>query len=231
MIFLIKIGEEIMGLDVNAGLLAAMGVSFISGVALAFAPCCFPSVIFMGAYVTGKKELSRRQGFFISLCFVSGMILILTFLGLLTGGIASFIKQSPIFFYFISALLIAMGLWQLGVVNLGFLQIRTKQMEYKFKSAYLKAFLMGLPFGITASACTLPITFSVMSYAAIKGSIIYSAVLMLVLAVGKSIPTVLVGTFSGLVKQFKGLGKYHYIVEKIAGVAMIGVAIYLIWIA
>ena len=76
-----------LGLDVNAGLLAAMGVSFVSGLILAFAPCCFPSVIFMGAYVTGKKELSRKQGFFISLCFVSGMIVILTTLGLVTGGI------------------------------------------------------------------------------------------------------------------------------------------------
>ena len=220
-----------MGLDLSAGLLAAMGVSFVSGLVLAFAPCCFPSVILMGAYVTGKKELSRKQGFFISLCFVSGMILILTTLGLLTGGFAGFIKQSPIFFYVIAAMLIVMGFWQLGIVDLSFMQRGTNPQVYKFKSVYLKAFLMGLPFGITASACTLPITFSILSYAAIKGNFLFGALLMFILAIGKSIPTVLVGTFSGLVKQFRAFSKYHYIIEKIAGVAMIGVAVYLIWIA
>ncbi|PIU29322.1 MAG: hypothetical protein COT09_01395, partial [Candidatus Hydromicrobium americanum] len=53
--------------------------------------------------------------------------------------------------------------------------------------------------------------------------------LMFTFAIGRSIPLLLVGTFTGLLKNMKVLVKYQNIIEKVAGAVLILLSVYFIW--
>jgi cytochrome c-type biogenesis protein len=53
--------------------------------------------------------------------------------------------------------------------------------------------------------------------------------LMFTFAIGRSVPLLVVGTFTGLLKNMKVLVKYQNIIEKVAGVILIILAGYFIW--
>jgi cytochrome c-type biogenesis protein len=69
----------------------------------------------------------------------------------------------------------------------------------------------------------------VLAYSAIKGSVFFGMLLMFTFAIGRSIPLLIVGTFTGLLKNMKVLVKYQNIIEKVAGVILILLACYFMW--
>jgi cytochrome c-type biogenesis protein len=219
-----------MELSFNADLISSIMIVFLSGFVVSLGPCCLPSVIFVGAYVTGKKDISKWQSFLIALSFVAGMVIILTGFGLLAGELFSYFEQGGIFYYSVAAVLLIMGLWQMGVLEIH-LPFTQKTENIKVKSQYLKAFIIGIPFGIIASGCTLPITFGILTYASAKGSAFIGALLMFSYSIGKSIPAILVGTFSGFLMKLKFVTKYYNIVQMAMGCILIVLALYFIWIA
>lgn len=219
-----------MELSFDADLISAIIFVFISGFLVALGPCTLPSIVFVGAYVTGKTDISKKQSFLISLSFVSGMVIILTAFGLLAGEIFSNIDPGGLFYYIIAAILVFMGLWQIGVFEIQ-LPFCAKPENIKVKSEYLRSFLIGIPFGVIASGCTLPITFSILTYASAKGSAFFGAILMFSYSIGKSIPAILAGTFGGFLKNIKFITKHYNIVQFIMGCTLIGLAIYFIWTA
>ena len=52
---------------------------------------------------------------------------------------------------------------------------------------------------------------------------------MFTFAIGRSIPLLLVGTFTGILKNIKAFLKYQSIIEKVGGTIMILLAAYFIW--
>ena len=52
---------------------------------------------------------------------------------------------------------------------------------------------------------------------------------MFTYAIGRSIPLLVVGTFTGILKNLKAIAKYQSIIEKVAGAILILLAIYFIW--
>lgn len=219
-----------MALDFNADLISAIIIVFLSGFLVAVGPCTLPSIVFVGAYVTGKKDITKRQSFLVALSFVSGMVIILTGLGFLAGEILSNIEPGSIFYYSMAIILVIIGLWQIGVLEIH-IPFIIKTEKIKVKSEYLKAFLIGIPFGVIASSCTLPITFGVLTYAAAKGSAFIGGLLMFSYSVGKSIPVILVGTFGGFLKNVRFFTKHYNIVQIVMGFILIALALYFIWIA
>lgn len=52
---------------------------------------------------------------------------------------------------------------------------------------------------------------------------------MFVFAIGRSIPLLVVGAFTGILKDLSAVAKYQHIIEKVSGVILIGLAGYFIW--
>jgi len=144
------------------------------------------------------------------------------------GLIGKIIANTIILYLVISVILIILGLWLLKVLkfnpNYSFSKISPKK-----RSGVLGAFLLGIPFGIAASPCTLPITLSVLTYSTIKGSIFFAMMLMFVFAIGRSIPLLLVGTFTGFLKSIGSLSRYQTVIEKVAGIIMLLLSTYFVW--
>jgi len=217
-----------ISLNANTTLIATLAIIFSTGFLSGLSPCTLPTVVFIAAYVGGEKVNSKKRGFILSLAFILGIAFMLSLLGVFAGYMGKIIASAQILNYIIAAILLVMGLWLLKVFkfipNYSFSKLTPKK-----GSGILGAFLLGIPFGIAASPCTLPITISVLAYSAIKGSVLFGMLLMFTFAIGRSIPLLIVGTFTGLLKNMKVLVKYQNIIEKVAGIILILLATYFIW--
>jgi len=217
-----------MLIDVNANLITTLFFVFSTGLISGLSPCTLPTVTFVAAYVNGKHNYSKKSGFIISLAFTLGIAFMLSLLGLFAGAIGSILKDIKVINYVISLILLVMGLWMLKIFQFDF-NNKTLEIIPRKGSGTIGAFLLGIPFGISASPCTLPITASMIAYSAEKGSMIYGMLLMFTYALGRSIPLILVGTFTDLLKNIQILSKYQERIEKISGAILILVALYFIW--
>jgi cytochrome c biogenesis protein CcdA len=62
-------------------------------------------------------------------------------------------------------------------------------------------------------------------------TLVYGAALLFVYALGRGVPVVLAGTFTGAVKQLQSLGRWSPLIEKASGVIILGVGLYFLWLA
>ncbi len=149
--------------------------------------------------------------------------------GLLAKGQKFFAKGTytlKIFVGIVALVFVFLGLWMLKVIKWGGGSNPMARMNVKKGSGFKGAFLFGLPFGIAASPCTTPITIAVLLFIAAKGNILYGLFIMAVYAFARSIPILLIGTFSSLLKKMKNIEKAQNIFEKIGGILMIVVGVY-----
>jgi cytochrome c-type biogenesis protein len=93
------------------------------------------------------------------------------------------------------------------------------------------ALALGLVSGLVASQCATPVLAAILTYVMAKGALLYGATLLFVYALGRGVPVVLAGTFTGVLKGFQKLGRWSEIIEKASGVIVIGVGLYFLWLA
>ena len=215
---------------VGSNLLITVILIFSTGIVAGLSPCTLPTAAFVAAYVSGKKDFSKKSGFVISLFFVLGITTTLTLLGIFSGILGDLLNNTTILNYMIATILIIMGLWLLKVFSFNFNLPFSNKLPDK-KRGLIAAYLIGIPFGISSSPCTMPITLSILAFSASKGSIFYGMLLMFFYAIGRSIPLLVIGTFTGLVKNISKITKFQSKIEFFSGWALIGIALYFIWVA
>ena len=70
----------------EGGLLTALLLFFVGGVALAFTPCVLPMVPILSSIIVGDSEdMNRRRAFTLSVAYVLGMAVTYAALGVLVG--------------------------------------------------------------------------------------------------------------------------------------------------
>ena len=216
-----------MIIDASGNIWVTLTTIFGIGALSGLSPCTLPTVMLVMGYVSGTVNHSKFKAFKISLSFVLGIAFTLSLLGGFAGTLGGLMSNTKMLNYILAAIVITMGLWMLEVIDLG-----TKQFSFgtpRKGSGYLGAFLLGLPFGILASPCTTPILGGVLTYAASKGSSLYGFIMLFVYAIGRSIPILIVGTFTGLVKNLSKLDKYQQPIKIIGGILLILLGLYLVW--
>jgi cytochrome c-type biogenesis protein len=227
--------ESLFG-DVSALLqsnpwLAVVAV-FFGGVTTALNPCVLAMIPLLMGVVAGNKETTTlKRSLVFSLFFVLGLAVTFTALGLISalmgrmfGNIGQFWK------YLVAAVCLLMGLHLLGLIKLNFpvpAGLRVK------KQGYVGAFLLGLLFGVVSTPCAVPILAVLLAFVAEKGNVIYGGFLLFVYALGHSALVLVAGTSVGAAKgllESKGLRRAHGVLQKVAGVLIIGIGVYfLLW--
>jgi cytochrome c-type biogenesis protein len=220
-----------MNLTAEMSLIGILTIVFFTGLLGGLSPCTLPTAAFVVAYVSGKQNNTRQKAFTISLFFILGIAFMLSILGVFAGILGNILLRANILNYIIGFILIVMGLWLLKVFNFSSSNSKLDKYNPERGSGALGAFILGIPFGISSSPCTMPITASVLAYSATKGSAVYGLIIMFTYAIGRSIPLLLVGTFTGLLKNLKILSKHQEFIEKISGGILIVLALYFIWTA
>jgi cytochrome c biogenesis protein CcdA len=226
--------ESVFG-DVSALLQSnpwvAVVAVFLGGVTTALNPCVLAMIPLLMGVVAGNKETTTlKRSLVFSLFFVLGLAITFTVLGLISalmgrmfGNVGQFWK------YAVAGVCFLMGLHLLGIVKWNIpvpTGIRVK------KQGYVGAFLLGLLFGVVSTPCAVPILAVLLAFVAEKGNVLYGGFLLFVYALGHSALVLIAGTSVGAAKgllESKGLRKAHGILQKLAGVLIIGIGLYFLF--
>ena len=93
------------------------------------------------------------------------------------------------------------------------------------------ALILGLVSGLVASQCATPVLAAILTYVMAKGALLYGAALLFVYTLGRGVPIVLAGTFTGILKRLQAFSRWSETLEKVAGAVVIAVGFYFVWIA
>ena len=203
---------------------------FVGGVTTTSNPCVLAMIPLLMSVVAGNRETTTlRRSLVFSLFFVLGLSITFTVLGLISGLMGRMFGNVGSFWkYAVAAVCFVMGLQLLGVFKL---ELRLPQLFNVRKEGRLGAFLLGLLFGVVSTPCAVPILAVLLAFVAQKGNVLYGGLLLFVYALGHSALVLLAGTSMGAAKKLiesKGLRKANLVLQKAAGVVIIGVGIYLL---
>jgi cytochrome c-type biogenesis protein len=215
----------------NASLLALVLV-FLGGVVTSLGPCNVATIPLIVGYVGGSHDLSRVRSFSLSLAFTIGLALTFMLLGVAAAMIGGLIGSTTRWWYYlVAAICFIIGLNMLGVFRLNMPMVFSGLRERIGLKGIPGALSLGLVSGLVASQCATPVLVAILTYVMAKGALVYGAALLFVYALGRGVPVVLAGTFTGALKNLQKMGRWSEVIEKASGVIMIGVGLYFLWIA
>jgi cytochrome c-type biogenesis protein len=215
----------------NASLLA-FALVFLGGILTSIGPCNVAMIPLVVGYVGGSRDLPRARAFGLSLVFAIGLALTFMLLGLAAALIGGLIGAATTWWYYLVAFVcFVIGLNMLGLIHIEMpLWLGGLRERVTLKGAP-GALALGLVSGLVASQCATPVLAAILTYVMAKGALVYGAGLLFVYALGRGVPIVLAGTFTGILKRLQALGRWNEALEKVAGVVIIVVGLYFVWIA
>jgi len=217
----------------QSGSLVAYLLVFLGGVVTSIGPCNVAMIPLIVGYVGGSTNLSRARSFALSLTFAVGLAITFMMLGVvatLMGGLIG--GTSRVWYYGVAGVCFVVGLQMFGVLSLPMPQWFGRLRERVNLKGLPGALVLGLVSGLVASQCATPALAAILTYVmAQQGALVYGAALLFVYALGRGVPIVLAGTFTGALKQLRSLGQWSSLIEKASGVIIVGVGLYFVWIA
>jgi len=206
---------------------------FLGGVLTSIGPCNVAMIPLIVGVIGGNAQISRRRAFGISFTFAVGLAVTFVFLGVIAALIGGFIGGSSRFWYYlVAAVCFFIGLQMLGVFQINLPDWFGGLREKVTARGLTGALLLGLVSGLVASQCATPVLAAILTYVmAEKTGLLYGAVLLFIYAMGRGVPIVLAGTFTGALKSLNAIAPYASVLEKIAGLIVVGVGLYFLYIA
>ncbi len=183
---------------VEAGLALPL-FALIAGVISFSSPCCLPLLPGYLSYVSALpvSELGDRQARMVtlraSLLFVAGFTVVFTVLGVVAQLLGSVLLANggPVVRWF-GVPIIILGLSTMGVLHLPFLQRERRIDMARVPRGTAWAFPMGMAFAAGWAPCLGPVLATIYATAAVSGTAVWGATLLVLYSVGLGLPFVLV---------------------------------------
>jgi len=221
------LSQALQGYSVLAVLLV-----FLGGIVTSIGPCNMSMIPVLMAYVGGTSNIGKARSFWLSLFFTLGTSTTFALLGVIVSVIGGIFGASKsVLIYTAAVVSIAVGLKMLGVIKFNLPNIGSRIMHRPQRQGIWAAFLMGLLIGLAGSPCGTPVLFAILTLVMSKGKIAYGAVLLFLYGLGRGLPVIIAGTFTGFAKGLPGLAKWSGVFEKTAGIILIGIGMYFAWTA
>ena len=205
---------------------------FLGGVLTSIGPCNLAMVPVIIGYVGGQQNLTRAKGFWLSTFFTFGSSVTFMVLGIIAatmGGL--FGTESRILHWLVALVCFAVGLSLLGALKVNFDLLTRLQPKRVAITGLIGAFVLGLVVGLAGSQCGTPVLVAILGIVMAKGKLTYGASLLFAYGLGRGVPIILAGTFTGVVKAIPAMERWTAWMEKAAGVVLIAVGLYFVWIA
>lgn len=208
-------------------------IVFWAGAVLSLASCTIIRVPVIIGYVGGASE-SKKKAFFITLSFALGIILSYTCLGVLfglaSGIMASMIRHSRFIYYAIGSIALVAGIKLAGLTKKQFVKKDYAVKYMNKKAGIIGAFLFGMIFAVFEAPvcpCCGPVLFLIAGITLSKGKILFGILIFLTYAIGQSLPLLLIGTLTGMVKYVSPyVERFEKTVEMIGGNILILLALF-----
>jgi cytochrome c-type biogenesis protein len=208
-------------------------IAFAAGAASFFAPCVLPLLPAYVVYITGVSIKGlEKDGYHLyikrllssGLFFVIGFSIVFILLGTAVAGIGASLRRYDVLLQRIGGLIIViLGLEFAGVIHISVLDRGWKLNLPKWaeKFGHLRALLIGVIFATAWTPCVGAILGSILTLAAISGTAVHGALLLLVYSLGISLPFIIVTlTLASVPRYMSALNKYSHVISKVSGIAL-----------
>jgi cytochrome c-type biogenesis protein len=211
----------------------ACSLAFLGGILTSLGPCNLATIPLIVGFVGGSHDLSRRRSFGLSLAFAVGLAVTFMLLGVFAALIGGLIGASTRWgYYIVAAICFVIGLQMLGALHINLPLVFGGLRERIGLKGIPGAMALGLVSGLVASQCATPVLAAILTYVMTQdGNLLYGALLLFIYALGRGLPVVLAGTFTGALKSMQAVGSWSSVIEKASGVIVLAVGFYFLWIA
>jgi len=215
-------------------LMAILPLFLLLGIGLSFTPCVLPMVPILSSIIVGEgTNVSRGRGFALSAAYSLGMALVYTALGVAAGlageGLAAAL-QNPWVLGAFALLMAGLSLSMFGVYQLqvpAALQAKLTDASGRQSAGKMAGvFVMGAISALIVGPCVAAPLAGALLYISQTRDVIIGGGALFAMAVGMSVPLLLVGLSAGTL--LPRAGAWMESVKFFFGVLMLGLAIWII---
>ena len=215
-------------------LLVILPAFMLLGLGLAFTPCVLPMVPILSSIIVGEgAQAKRSRGFILSVAYSLGMAIVYTALGVAAGlageGLAATL-QNPWVLGAVALLIVVMALSMFGFYNLQLpaaWQTRLAGASGRQSSGKLAGvFAMGAISALIVGPCVAAPLAGALVYISQTRDVLIGGAALFAMAVGMSIPLLLVGLSAG--SLLPRAGAWMDAVKKFFGVLMLAMALWMV---
>lgn len=206
-------------------------ISFTAGVLSFLSPCVLPLIPSYVSFITGMGlddlQRSRRTTFVHALLFVSGFTLVFMALGATATVVGRLFYQQRDWVGRVGGVLvILLGLYLLGVFNIGALA-RERRVHIADKPlGYLGTVVVGMAFAAGWTPCIGPILGGVLTYTASSADLGRGLLLLFAYSLGLALPflfaALMIDRFMALFRRYRGAMVW---MSRASGALLIGIGI------
>jgi thiol:disulfide interchange protein DsbD len=205
---------------------------FVAGLLLSLTPCVLPMVPILSSIIVGQGEsVTRWRGFTLALAYALGMALLYTALGVAAGllgeGLAAWLQKPWVLATF-AGLLVLLSLSMFGLYELQLPSALRDGLSSKgdrmHGGRYAGVFAMGGLSALVVSPCVAAPLAAALLHISQTGDAVLGGLALFVLAMGMSVPLLLVGASAGAL--LPRAGSWMERVKQVFGLLLIAVAIY-----
>jgi thiol:disulfide interchange protein DsbD len=214
-------------------------IFFVLGLLLSFTPCVLPMVPILSSIIVGQgggreagdQRLTKMRGFVLALAYALGMAIIYTAFGIAAGlageGLAAALQQPWVLASF-AGLLVVLALSMFGFYELQLpsaWQTRLAQAAGHTRGGTLAGvFAMGAISALIVGPCVTAPLAGALLYISQSRDVVIGGSALFAMAVGMSIPLLLVGVSAGAL--LPRAGRWMEAIKRLFGVLLIALALW-----
>ncbi|MBF2026952.1 MAG: sulfite exporter TauE/SafE family protein [Oscillatoriales cyanobacterium C42_A2020_001] len=201
----------------------SVGVIFLAGLFTSLTPCMLSMLPITIGYMGGYETKTRLQAAIQSTWFALGLATTLAGMGILAAAVGRVYGQVglglPII---VSVIAILMGLNLLEALPIRLPSYGGLDWISKELPEGVKAYLLGLTFGLVASPCSTPVLATLLAWISATQDPLLGAVLLLSYTAGYVAPLIVAGTFTASIKKLLEVRRWSGWITPVSGVLLIG---------
>lgn len=205
----------------------SIGIIFAAGLLTSLTPCMLSMLPITIGYIGGYETKSRVQAALASTWFALGLATTLAGLGIVAAFVGQVYGQVGIGLpIIVSIVAILMGLNLLEALPLQLPSFGGLDWISKDLPEPVRAYLIGLTFGLVASPCSTPVLATLLAWVAATKNIILGGVLLLSYTAGYVTPLILAGTFTAAIKKLLELRRWSSWITPVSGALLVGFGVF-----
>jgi len=205
----------------------SLAIIFIAGLLTSLTPCMLSMLPITIGYIGGYEAKSRLQAAAQSTWFALGLATTLAGMGIIAAFVGKVYGQVGVGLpIIVSIIAILMGLNLLEALPLQLPAFGGIEWISQELPKELRAYLIGLSFGVVASPCSTPVLASLLGWVANTQDLILGALLLISYTVGYVAPLILAGTFTASLKKLLELRRWSAWINPVSGVLLVGFGVF-----
>ncbi|MEL7243514.1 MAG: cytochrome c biogenesis protein CcdA [Cyanobacteria bacterium J06636_27] len=207
--------------------LLSIGIIFLAGLLTSLTPCMLSMLPITIGYIGGYEAENRIQAAVQSTWFALGLATTLAGLGIIAATVGKVYGQIGIGLpIVVSIIAILMGLNLLEALPLQLPDWGGTDWISQELPSGVRAYCIGLSFGLVASPCSTPVLASLLGWVANTQDLILGAVLLLSYTAGYVTPLILAGTFTASIKKIIEIRRFSGWINPVSGALLVGFGVF-----